>query len=248
VEAAGLAHTALMKNDLNPEFFQLAYRYRPCEESGGDVFSCLADPRGSFAYVVVGDVSGHGITAAIISSAFTGALNAAVKGLDATSLTLEESCKKVMNDVNQVMCDYFARTNHFASAVLVGIDQRSGEAIYINAGHRNIFLKKGSRVSALLRGGSLMGLQHGSNLTPVRLTLTKNDMLLLFTDGLVENDFGVSQKGRSDVIMKSLGAHSDPEAVLESIWQGIVSQKNVDHFDDDMTLLVIKLTSLQNAA
>jgi serine phosphatase RsbU (regulator of sigma subunit) len=248
VEAAGLAHSALMKNDLNPELFQLAYRYRPCEESGGDVFSCLADPRGSFSYVVVGDVSGHGITAAIISSAFTGALNAAVKGLHDSSLTLDESCKKVMNDVNQVMCDYFARTNHFASAVLVGIDHRSGEAIYINAGHRNIFLKNGSRVSALLRGGSLMGLQHGCNLTPVRLTLTKNDMLLLFTDGLVENDFGVSQKGRSDVIINSLKAHADPEAVLESIWQGIVTKQTGDHFDDDMTLLVIKLTSLQKAA
>jgi serine phosphatase RsbU (regulator of sigma subunit) len=73
-------------------------------------------------------------------------------------------------------------------------------------------------------------------------------MLLLFTDGLVENDFGVSQKGRSDVIVSSLKAHADPDAVLEAIWQGIVKRQSDDHFDDDMTLLVIKLTSLQNAA
>jgi hypothetical protein len=53
-------------------------------------------------------------------------LNAAVNGLHDSSLTLDKSCRKVMNDVNQVMCDYFARTNHFASAVLVGIDHRSG--------------------------------------------------------------------------------------------------------------------------
>jgi serine phosphatase RsbU (regulator of sigma subunit) len=247
-EAAGLAQTALMKNDLDPHSFKLAYRYRPCEDSGGDVFSCLQDPRGFYSYAVVGDVSGHGITAAIISSAFTGALNAAVKGLCSTDLDLEQSCRKVMNDVNQVMCDYFARTNHFASAVLVGIDTRNGHAIYINAGHRNIFLKKGGRVSTLLRGGSLMGLQLGCNLTPVSLTLEENDMLVLFTDGLVENDFGVSQKVRFDVIMRSLNARSEPQEVLDAIWQGIVTADDGHHFDDDMTLLVIKVTSFKAAA
>ncbi|MDQ3235715.1 MAG: SpoIIE family protein phosphatase, partial [Pseudobdellovibrionaceae bacterium] len=185
VEAAGLAHSALMQNDLDPHHFTLAYRYRPCEESGGDVFSCLQDPRGHYSYIVVGDVSGHGITAAIISSAFTGALNATVKGLLSTGLDLEESCTKIMSDLNQVMCDYFARTNHFASAVLVGIDNRNGQAIYLNAGHRNIFLKSGDKVSTLLRGGSLMGFHSASHLTPVPLTLTENDMLLFFTDGLV---------------------------------------------------------------
>jgi serine phosphatase RsbU (regulator of sigma subunit) len=248
VEAAGLAHTALMKNELDPQSFSLAYRYRPCEESGGDVFSCLQDPRGAYSYMVVGDVSGHGITAAIISSAFTGALNAAVKGLQESDLDLEGSCRKIMNNVNQVMCDYFARTDHFASAVLVGIDKRNGHTIYINAGHRNIFLKNGDRVSALLRGGSLMGLHPTCNLTPVTLTLAENDMLLLFTDGLLENDYGVSQKRRFDVIVSSLKSQSEPQAVLESIWQGIIMAKDEHHYDDDMTLLVIKLTSLKAAA
>ncbi len=248
VEAAGLAHTALMKNDLDPECFQLAYRYRPCEESGGDVFSCLKDPRGDFSYAIVGDVSGHGITAAIISSAFTGALHAAVKGLQSSDLNLQESCRKIMHDVNLVMYDYFARTNHFASAVLVGMDSHSGQAVYINAGHRNIFLKNGQRVSTLLRGGSLMGLQAACNLTPVRLTLAENDMLVLFTDGLVENDFGVSQKTRFDVIIECLKANTDAKDVLDAVWQGIVKSQDGHHFDDDMTLLVIKVTSLKVAA
>jgi len=50
------------------------------------------------------------------------------------------------------------------------------------------------------------------------------------------------------VIVSSLKAHTDPEAVLEGIWQGIVGRQTGDHFDDDMTLLVIKLTALQRAA
>jgi len=248
VEAAGLAHTALMKNDLDPQSFELAYRYRPCDESGGDVFSCLQDPRGHYSYVVVGDVSGHGITAAIISSAFTGALNAAVKGLGGSELCLEDSCRKIMNDLNKVMCDYFARTNHFASAVLMGIDNRDGQTIYINAGHRNVFLKHGSKISALLRGGSLMGFQSVFNLAPVRLTLAENDMLLLYTDGLIENDFGASQKSRFDLIVNSLKNSGHPQAVLDSIWQAIDPQKQDIHYEDDMTLLVIKLTSLQSVS
>jgi hypothetical protein len=248
VEAAGLAHTALMKNELDPQSFELAYRYRPCEESGGDVFSCMRDPRGSYSYIVVGDVSGHGISAAIISSAFTGALHAAVKGLKGSSLNLEESCRKVLDDVNQVLCDYFPRTNHHASAALLGIETGTGQLVYLNAGHRNIFLKNGNKVSAILRGGSLMGLPFGSALSPVTLSLAENDMLFLYTDGLLENDFGVSQKARIDVIVKSLKNHTGAQQVLDSIWQGIVTDNGAYHFDDDMTLLVIKVTSLKSAA
>jgi hypothetical protein len=248
VEAAGLAHTSLMKNDLDPQCFELAYRYRPCEESGGDVFSCMEDPRGLYSYIVVGDVSGHGISAAIISSAFTGALHAAVKGLNGSSLNLEDSCRKILDDVNQVMCDYFPRTNHHASAALVGMELSTGKLIYINAGHRNIFLKSGDKVSAILRGGSLMGLPFGSTLSAMSLNLAENDMLFLYTDGLLENDFGVSQKARIDVIVNSMKNHHVAQQVLDSIWQGIVTDKDGYHYDDDMTLLVIKLTSLKKAA
>jgi serine phosphatase RsbU (regulator of sigma subunit) len=64
----------------------------------------------------------------------------------------------------------------------------------------------------------------------------------------LENDYGVSQKRRFDVIVSSLKSQSEPQAVLESIWQGIIMAKDEHHYDDDMTLLVIKLTSLKAAA
>lgn len=247
VEAAGVAHSALMKSDLDTEHFEMSYRYQPCELSGGDVFTCLQDPRGIYSYVLVADISGHGITATIISSAFAGALNAAIKGLQSLDLGLEDSCQKILSDVNLVMCDYFARTNHFASAVLVGIDLSKGEAVYINAGHRNIFVKQDNKVSAVLRGGSLMGFGPSAKFTALPLQLAPEDMLLLFTDGLVENDFGGSERNRIGLITRSLKEGSGTQDVIDRIWQPLAGRRSIRNPDDDMTLIVLRLKALLKA-
>jgi len=210
---------------------------RPCEETGGDYFDYIpmADRR---LGVVIGDVSGHGIGAALFVTtarallrAFT--LNAAdpAEVLTATNLLLERDMP----------------AGHFMSLFYGEIDTKTRALRYASAGHNEIILfrKATGRFEELLKTGPALGLIDGAAYTIGETeALCDGDLLFLYTDGLPEamsKDKEMFGMERVKTLLAGL-QERPPEEIISQMVRAITEFTKRDVFEDDLTMVVVKGT------
>jgi sigma-B regulation protein RsbU (phosphoserine phosphatase) len=158
----------------------------PCTEVGGDYFDVF--PMGeSKAAILIADVSGHGLGAAMLTTMLQGALS---------GMTLSESPVRTFNQINQFLCEH-TEVGHYATMFFSLLDH-DGTLHYIKAGHPSPLLLRRGKVTSLYTEGSFpVGLIDEAKFTADTIQLEPEDTLLLFTDGVTEaedpdgNAFGV---------------------------------------------------------
>jgi sigma-B regulation protein RsbU (phosphoserine phosphatase) len=158
-------------------------RYRPMMAVAGDFYDFLEiDPKR--VGVLVADVSGHGVPAALIASM--------VKVVFAAQSDRADRPAAVLAGMNQSLCGCSA--GQYITAAYVFIDTRSSVIRYAAAGHPPMLcLPRNSREAhAVEENGLPLGLVEGNGYKEVELPLHEGDRLLLYTDGLIEaaNDDG----------------------------------------------------------
>jgi hypothetical protein len=180
---------------------------------GGDWYEGLALPDGRVAFVV-GDVTGHGLTAAADMSL--------VRGMIGALLHAGVPAPRVFSEVASVLAQ--RSTLLLASAALAIIDVTSGTLTFATAGHPPPLLRlPGGEVEALgTANGPLIGVSgaHGGAET---VKFPPGAFLVLYTDGLVEHrrrsyDVGVEQATAYLLTMpESVTAASVAEALIEQL-------------------------------
>jgi serine phosphatase RsbU (regulator of sigma subunit) len=205
--------------------------YQPCNEVGGDYFDVFPLPDGRTA-LLIADVAGKGLGAALVTTMLQGALSGMALGVE---------LEKVFNHLNQFLC-------HRASAgrcatIFFGLLDPGGDFEFVRAGHPSPLLMRRGVVSELYSDGSLpIGLFEQETYNSSRIQLEPGDTLLLYTDGVTEaedKDRNLFQDGR---LKEVFSQHQD--ASLKQLQDGIVSA--VEKFTegasqaDDVTLLVVR--------
>jgi sigma-B regulation protein RsbU (phosphoserine phosphatase) len=155
---------------------------------GGDYFDAfpVSDERTA---VLIADVSGHGLGAALLTTMLQGALS---------GMTLGEDPVRVFNQINQFLCEH-TEVGHYATMFFSLID-RDGRLHYIKAAHPSPLLLRRGQVSELYTEGSFpVGLIPEASFSAESLQLEPGDTLILFSDGVTEAEdpeekqFGVSR-------------------------------------------------------
>jgi len=211
--------------------FSITGIYRPCNEVGGDYFDVFPLPDGRIA-ILIADVAGKGLGAALLTTMLQGALS---------GMTLDVDPVKVFNHLNQFLCQRAAVGR--CATMFFGLLDPDGAFEFIRAGHPSPLLLRGDEVSELYSTGSLpIGLLERETFTSSRIQLEPGDTLLLFTDGVTEAE----DKDRNlfqDVRLKeAFGQHQDSS--LKTLLDGISSA--VENFAagasqaDDVTLLAVR--------
>jgi serine phosphatase RsbU (regulator of sigma subunit)/PAS domain-containing protein len=157
----------------------VAVRYRPAGAGhlvGGDWYDTLPLPSGE-VLVVVGDVAGHGI------DAVTGmvAVRNSLRGLAVTGKGPEE----LVALLNGLVCHL---TEGVIGTMICGLyDPASRVLRWARAGHLPpVLVRDGSASALALPDGLLLGMDPDARYEPVRTVMRPGDVLLLFTDGLIE--------------------------------------------------------------
>lgn len=213
--------------------FQIACAWQPAKSVSGDYFDVLPLGEGRLG-LCIADVSGKGITAALLMANLQASVKAFAK--DATSPA--ELCAKL----NDVLCETVA-PGKFVTLFYGIIDTQERQLQYENAGHCLPLLvhSDGSILMPASYSG-VLGLfshwtyQHNS------LQLTPGDCLVLMTDGVLEatnedeEEFGYQRL--IDVVKAKRGsdAHEIRAAILEA-----VSAFCNGKFDDDASLIVVRV-------
>jgi phosphoserine phosphatase RsbU/P len=215
-------------------------RCRPAESVGGDFYNLLR-VHGDRLGVMIGDVSTHGFSAALIM-----ALVMAAAGIHAETA---ETPSAVLQRLEESLADELQETEMFLSLFYALIDPAGERLVYANAGHPHAFVVDG-RTGAAERLGSTrpplgLGETHGADGTHRWRRAdgdAEGDLLCLFTDGLVD---ALSERGErygeERVLVHARNLRLRPtREILEAIFTDLAAFTGGAPASDDRTLLLLK--------
>jgi serine phosphatase RsbU (regulator of sigma subunit)/CHASE1-domain containing sensor protein/anti-sigma regulatory factor (Ser/Thr protein kinase) len=175
--ARSIQHALLPKDLPTLEGWKIAYHYQPAREVGGDFYDFLSLDDGRVG-IVIGDVSGKGIAAALVMANTQSVLRAvARRGNIAPGQVLAEA--------NEVLYEYIP-AGTFVTCFYGILDPESGRLVYANAGHDPPYLQRDGDARELMARGMPLGLMPGMPYEEKESALAAGDDLLFYSDGLVE--------------------------------------------------------------
>jgi sigma-B regulation protein RsbU (phosphoserine phosphatase) len=207
--------------------FKVAARYVPMTAVAGDLYDFLVagDRR---AGLLIADVSGHGVPAALIASM--------VKMAATAQREQAAHPARLLAGMNAALCGN--TQGQYVTAAFVYLDAEARELRYAAAGHPAMLLLRDGRVTEIAENGLLLAATESPVYTEKTLPLKPGDRLLLYTDGLVEarNTQGqmFGEDSLSAAVRKSAGASVGEAA--DSIIADV--QRWAKLQDDDLTVMV----------
>jgi serine phosphatase RsbU (regulator of sigma subunit) len=215
---------------------KVALRYLPAgQESlvGGDWYHA-AEARDGSVLLAVGDVAGHGTHAATTMAQLRHALRAL------SVVTTDPAV--LLGHLNRLTCELERESPELAAtAVVARFDPVSRRLTWAQAGHPPPLLCQGGRTMPLARPhGCMLGVVEDAAYATATLDLAYGDVLLLYTDGLVEH----RRRGPDDGLRAVLTAIDDavsaaPERPLEQV-VNLLRQANPD---DDTCILAVRMVT-----
>ena len=212
-----------------------------CDETGGDYFDFIIndDGKDKNIAVAIGDVSGHGIPAALLMAAVRSSLR--------QRLALPGSTSGIMSDVNRQLVQDVEDSGQFITMFFLTIDPAERQLHWIRAGHDPaIFYDPGSDSFEEL-GGS--GIALGVNEDWVfkaytKATHQKGQIIFLSTDGIWEARNSKGEMFGKEPIYRIIRSKSSLPAneILDIIFESLNSFQNGFKVEDDITLVIIKIT------
>lgn len=212
----------------------VAARYRPMTSVAGDFYDFLQLDEERVG-VLVADVSGHGVPAALIAS------------MVKVALAAQQSCADrpadVLAGMNRALVGRLA--SRYVTAAYLFIDRRQGTLRYAAAGHPPMLhLGKRGNVQQIEENGVLLGFLEDACYTTCEKRFEPGDRLLLYTDGLIEaenaaGDFYGLERVQTTIAGSShLAAADAADAVLQAMdsWSQLPAA-------DDLTIVLIERTA-----
>jgi sigma-B regulation protein RsbU (phosphoserine phosphatase) len=212
-----------------------------CDETGGDLYDFLeVDDRDADRIgVAVGDVSGHGIPAAL--------LMATVRAFLKSRVTQPGSPAEIISDVNRLITYDTGDTGQFMTLFYAVLDTGNKEVRWVRAGHDPaIFYDPAKGEFKELNGyGMALGVDGKFEYRENILTdLTMGQVLLIGTDGLWETQSQSGEMFGRDRIKSLIKQHANasPDKILEAIISALKGYQGLMKQEDDITLAVIKIS------
>jgi serine phosphatase RsbU (regulator of sigma subunit) len=223
---------ALLPRGLNDyPHLVLTGSHRPCHEVGGDYFDVVEVSEDRTA-ILIADVSGKGLGAALVTTMLQGALSGLSTGADPV---------KVFNHFNRFLCHHSEVGRYLT--MFIGLVGRDGVLEYIKAGHPSPLLLRKGKVSELYTDGSFpVGLIPEAEFTLERQQLEPEDTLVLFSDGVTEAENLSQEPFEVSGLCKALeGKDGMPVDVIErSVLDELQRFTRGAHQSDDITILVVR--------
>jgi phosphoserine phosphatase RsbU/P len=203
----------------------------PCHEVGGDYFDVVPVTEDRTA-ILIADVSGKGLGAALLTTMLQGSLSGMTMGADPV---------KVFNHINRFLCRH-AEVGRYAT-IFIGMLDRDGKLEYIKAGHPSPLLLRKGEVSELYTEGSFpVGLIPDAEYTSAWLQLEPNDTLVLFSDGVTEAENPERELFEVSGLSQALsGQDTAPVATVQRvILEAVQKFTRGAPQSDDLTLLIVR--------
>jgi len=216
------------------EGLEIAARYIPMTSVAGDFYDFVVVDEKRVG-ILVADVSGHGMPAALIASMLKIAL--------AAQEPHAADPAQVLLGLNQALCGKFQR--HYVTAAYLFADMRKGTLRYAGAGHPPLLLwSRSEGVRAVEENGLFLGKFPQAAYSFVELPLKAGDWALLYTDGIPETTNPSQIEFGTDRFRQFLATDQStlPDHLADRLLRELVQWAGRDsghEADDDVTLVAI---------
>ncbi len=214
-------------------------RYIPMTSVAGDFYDFIVVDKTHIG-ILMADVSGHGLPAALIASMLQVALTAQVRHASEPA--------KVLAGLNQALCGKFQ--HNFVTAAYAFVDLEKNTLTYAGAGHPPLLLcrKSTGAASQLLENGLVMGQFEEAAYDSLQVPIEAGDRFVLYTDGILETNNPAEEEFGTARFMQFMEKNSKlpaaafaDELMLElARW---LEQPPGEGHKDDISLLTIDLTA-----
>ena len=213
----------------------IATRYLPMTEVAGDFYDFIFVDEKRFG-AFVGDVSGHGTSAALIASMLKIAL--------AAQSPVASDPALVLHGINQALCGKFQ--GHFITAAYIFIDTEQQIIRYAGAGHPPLVLNDASNQTARAfeENGLMLGAFSFATYTSIEMPFLPGMWALLYTDGILETANAAQEEFGIDRLTLFAGGNGNatPEALIDKLFAHLKQwdDRETPAQEDDLTVLAIK--------
>ncbi len=212
---------------------EVAGHSEPAREVGGDYYDHipLGDGR---VLLVIADVSGKGVPAALLMSAFR------------ASLMSQDVDRSQPDEVAGRLNAFLHRSvdpGKFVTAFVGFLDGRTGRFVYANAGHNPpALVRADGTVEWLATGGLILGILPESRFESGEATLAPGDLLVLYTDGVTEGaDAATEQFGEDRLVQALLRRRGEScDAIANGVVREVRAFEGETGPADDITMLVAR--------
>lgn len=228
--------TAMFSPNPTSSIFDFYVLFEPVEELGGDFYDYIPLEEEKWG-ISIGDVTGHGVEAAVIMGMVKAVIKVLAKNFDSAAMVLEATNKEVSTEIYNTT---FTTVNYSI------LDGKKKTLRLARAGHHPLILfnpKRDPEIITYTPKGTVLGVPWSLNLEEIEISLQEGDILVQFTDGIIEStsssneEFGLERL--CNVIKEQIDKTS--EEIGKAI-QNAVKTFVSDHGEsDDMTLLVVKV-------
>lgn len=232
--ATKIQASILPRENPRTEHIRIASRYIPMTAVAGDFYDFLTVNKDRIG-VLIADVSGHGVPAALIASM--------VKVAISSQQVYADDPARVLAGINETLAGKLK--GQFVTAAYVFLDAERGSVRYAVAGHPALLWKRerDRGVVEIQQKGLVLGARRNSGYMNIELPYETGDVLLLYTDGLLEarnaagEQFGVE---RLKEVLAGVSC-SDVDEAAGEIVSGVARWTGKGPQEDDLTVVLIEL-------
>lgn len=206
--------------------------YQSCYEVGGDYYDYIDKPDGKLA-LVIADVSGKGVGAALLMAVLKASLH--------TLLHTKVEPAALIEQLNRGLLET-SPYNQYATVFYAELDLETHVLEYVNGGHTPGLLLSQGRVEELGSTGPIVGIVPQARFASRRVALLPGATLLLYTDGISERNDPAGEEFGLARLAELLTEEpvTDTSTLVAKIRRRLASFGTLDHFADDSTLLVVR--------
>lgn len=233
MELAGEVQNMLIPmHAYNDEYVELNAQYLPHQNIGGDYFDFIRLNDDEFLWCIA-DVSGKGISAALLMANFQASLRALA--------TVESDLTGIVDHLNAMVLKN-TKGEKFITLFLAKYNQKNRKLSYVNAGHNPAVLYSNNEIIQLKLGSTMIGaFETLPFLNQGEIDIDKNTLIFNYTDGLIDHD-GDSTEWNEDILLNCILKYGKlcPELFNKNILKTLglkVSTKPID----DITLFTLKI-------
>jgi len=238
--ASGIQQRLLPKKLPNLPYVAVTGSTLACHSVGGDCFDVIELEGGRHGFFV-GDVSGKGISAALLATL--------LQGIFFTTASTDIALPSVFSRVNKYLCERSGDDRY--ATVFYGVLNQAGRFEYVNAGHvPPLILRRSGTIEGLVSGNLPVGMFEEAEYTSASADLQEGDFLVIYTDGVSEAaniHAELFEESRLRDVLKEFKGQT-VEEVAEAIREGIKAFTAGAPQSDDVTILAIQYKGQRAAA
>lgn len=228
--------TSLIPN-VFPETKKLSFHglYLPMETIGGDLYDVHQISENKWGIVIL-DVCGHGVPAALITTMAKISFNANSKKYFKAS--------EVIAAVNNELCEAIQDVGDYFTAFYCIIDTNTHTIDYVNAAHNDLYiLRSDTTLETMVQTGPVVGVIKNLEYPSETINFSIGDRLVMYTDGVIEARNEHRELYDSDRLKEMIIANKDKDLrdFVTIIYDDILKFKNNAPDDDDIAMLAIDM-------